>query len=64
MTRILITTALAVAAVALLLLASPARSDGPPPNLTPVLPPPIACGIPGWPACFHYVYMPMVEVRR
>jgi hypothetical protein len=48
--------AVALALAALLLLARSAHAD------TPV--PPIACGIPGWPPCFHYVYMPMVEVRR
>ena len=55
----------ALTLAALLLLAGPARSDGPPPDLTPVLPPPIACGIPGWPACYHhYAYLPAVEARR
>ena len=64
MTRIALALIFAATLTALLLLADPARSDGPPPAITPVLPPPIACGIPGWPPCFHYVYMPMVEVRR
>lgn len=57
-------SAVAALLLAALSLSSSAHSDGPPPHLTPVLPPPIACGIPGWPPCFHYVYMPMVEVRR
>ena len=64
MTRIAIAIAVAALVAALLLLADPAHSDGPPPGITPVLPPPVACGIPGWPPCFHYVYMPVVEVKR
>ena len=64
MTRIVFAITLAALVTALLLLASPAHSDGPPPGITPVLPPPIACGIAGWPPCWYYVYAPAVEVRR
>ena len=64
MTRIALALIFAATLTALLLLADPARSDGPPPNLTPVLPPPVACGIEGWPPCWYYVYAPAVEVRR
>lgn len=56
--------------LSLCVLTASARGDGtptPPPDLTPVLPPPVACGIPGWPPCWiyeHHVFAPCVEVRR